>query len=170
MCAVCSKAVFHLPYQLGTPSAKCQTFRGIQTAKSAAVWGSSELRGHFSPNEIKEPWASGCFRKALTRFLSVSWGAVLISGVLTLLQRRCLWGDAEENRMSLCSFLEEVWLSCKPEACAGLLPFGRLAWLADTSPASSSMVRVSSVGHTLWLAMLLFAISLPSWIRAATDC
>lgn len=83
---------------------------------------------------------------------------------------RRLWGDAEGNRMSLCSFLEELRLSCKPEACAGLLPCGMLAWLTDTRPASSSMVRVSSVGHALWLAMLLFAISLPSWIRAATDC
>lgn len=72
--------------------------------------------------------------------------------------------------MSLCSFLEKVWISCKQEAYAGLLPCGRLAWLTDARPASSSVVRVSSVGHALWLAMLLFAISLPSWIRAATDC
>lgn len=40
----------------------------------------------FSPNEIEGTWAPGCFRKALTRYLSVSWAAVLISGVLTLLQ------------------------------------------------------------------------------------
>jgi len=72
--------------------------------------------------------------------------------------------------MSLCSLLEEVWLSCKPEVCAGLLLCSRVAWLTDTHPASSSMVRVSGVGHALWLARLLFAISLPSWIRAATDC
>lgn len=72
--------------------------------------------------------------------------------------------------MSLCSFLEDIRVSCKPDAFAGLLLCSKLAWLADTHPASSSMVRVSSVGHALWLVLLLFAISLPSWIRAATDC
>lgn len=72
MHAVCSKAVFHLPYHLGTPGAKRQTFRGIQTTKSAAVWGSSELRGHFFPNEINQTWASGPSRKVLTRWLLVT--------------------------------------------------------------------------------------------------
>lgn len=83
---------------------------------------------------------------------------------------RCLWGDAEGTRMSLCSFLEEVRLSCKPEACVGWLPCDRFAWLTDTHPLSSSVGHVSNVGHALWLATLLFAVGLPSWIRAATDC
>lgn len=170
VCAMCSKADFCLPYHLGNPSTKHQAFQGIQTNNSIAVWGSSVLPEHFSVDEIKETWASGGSEK----HWPCAWQSLLhLHSFLEYwpcFSWRCIWGDVEGKRMGLSSFLEEVWVSCKPEVCAGLFPCSRLAWLTHTPPASSSMVCVSSVGHAHRLVMLLSAIGLPSWIGAATDC
>lgn len=97
-------------------------------------------------------------------------GNWLILGVLTLLQLEVplgtCWGEQDETA----HFWRRYGSLGNQKACAGLLPCSRLAWLTGTHPVSSSMVHVSTVGHAFWLVMLLFAISLLSWIRAATDC
>lgn len=166
--SVCSvfKSSFVFIIPPGEPK-HCQAFWGIQTKNSPAVRGSSVLLGHFSVDEIKETWASGASEK---HWPCVYQSLLALHSFLEYWLCFSIWGDVEGNRMGQSSFLEEVWVSCKPEVCAGLLPCSRLAWLTDTHRACSSMVRVSSVGYTYRLAMLLFAISLPSWIRAATDC
>lgn len=114
-------------------------------AKRAAAWGSSVLPRHIPPNAIKEIQVSGLFRKALISLLGSSTPFLEYWPCFSW---KCLWGGAEVNGMRLCTFLEEVGLSCKPEAWAGLLPCSRPAGLSDAQLTSSGGTRAAWV-HTV---------------------
>lgn len=151
-CSTRILSVWSLPFHLRTPRPECQIFRGIQTAKRAAAWGSSVLPRHIPPNAVKEIQVSGLFRKAL---ISLSGSSTAFPEYWPCFSWRCLWGGAEVNGMRLCSFLEEVQLSCKPEAWAGLFRRSRPAGLTDAQLASSSGTR------TVWIRIV--AGDAPVW-------
>lgn len=120
VCSVLSSFLFAMPP--GEPSTKCQSFWGIQTNNSAAVWGSSVLPGHFSVDEIKETWASGGSEK--------HWPCAYqpLSDLHSFLEYwpcfswRCVWGDVEGNRVVCPHFWRRYGSPASQRSVQGCFP------------------------------------------------